>query len=117
MYVRLVLAWAIASCSTCALADLSNKELIKACDDRTIVVGRENGKLVKAGETVSGFCAGYVQATLEALKSSASCKPQGEDAPFLLSVYTQYMKDKKVPESAGASQTLTQAIRRIAQCK
>lgn len=117
MYLRLVLALAIASYSTCTLADLSNKELIKACDEKTTVFGRENGKLVKAGEKVSGFCAGYVQATLEALKSSASCNPQGEDAPFLLSVYTQYMKDKEVPESASASNTLTQAIRRIAQCK
>jgi hypothetical protein len=117
MYLRLVWALAIASYSSYALADLSNKELIKACDEKTIVVGRENGKLVKAGEKVSGFCAGYVQATLEALKSTAPCKPQGEDAPFLLSVYAQYMKDKEVPESAGASQTLTQAIRRIAQCK
>jgi hypothetical protein len=117
MYVRLALILAVLAQSPCATADPSNKDLMKACAKKTIVMGREDGKLVKAGERVDGFCAGYLQATLNALTNTATCKPQGDDADFLLSIYTQYMKDKTIPESANASKTLTQAFRRIAQCK
>ncbi len=99
-------------------SDITNKELVTACSKKTTVYGLDDNKaLVKAGEKLDGFCAGYLQATLNALTNTATCKPQGDDTDFLLSTYNQYMKDKGIPESANASKTLTQAFRRIAQCK
>ena len=99
-------------------SDITNKELVATCSEKTIVYGRDdNKKLVKAGEKLDGFCAGYLQATFSSLMNSSSCKEKESDLAYLLSVYQQYIKDKKVPESTSASATLMQAFRRVAECK
>ncbi len=102
---------------TASAAELSNEELRKSCGEKTIVMGRDEDKrLVRAGETLGGFCSGYLLASFGAYGSNPECK-KDVSPEFLLSVYEQYIKDKKVPNSASASNTLRQAFQRIASCK
>lgn len=49
--------------------------------------------------------------------NSAACKVNDDDSSFLLSVYEQYLKDKKISGSESASKTLMQAFRRALECK
>ena len=101
-------------------SDISNKELMKACSEKTIVYGRnDDKKIVRAGERMDGFCSGYLQATFSALINLAPCEANDTNTnpEFLFSVYQQYMKDMKISENESASKTLTQAFRRVAECK
>lgn len=98
--------------------ELTNDELQKSCAETTIVMGRDEAKeLVRAGEKLDGFCSGYLQATFSAFASNAKCKAEDTSPDFLLSVYEQYVKDKKIAASANASNTLMQAFRRVPNCK
>jgi hypothetical protein len=98
--------------------DITNKELIKSCSEKTEVWGRDSdGKLVPAGETIDGFCSGYLQATFNVLINSPSCKKGEYNPEFIFSVYRQYIKDKKVSDNVSATSTLMQAIRRVLECK
>jgi hypothetical protein len=97
--------------------DVINRDLIQACSQKTVVMGRdENKKLVRAGEKLDGFCTGYLQATFDSIEKPSSCRERGLTPEFLLSVYEQYMKDKNVPEEESASRTLILAFQRIAGC-
>lgn len=99
-------------------ADISNKELQEACANKTIVMGRDADKtLVRAGEKMDGFCSGYLQASFSAYANGAACQAKEVDPGFLLSVYEQFIKDKKIPGSESASKTLMQAFRRAPECK
>ncbi len=109
---------AIIMLSQAHASDITNKDLVVACSEKTIVYGRDdNNKLVKAGEKLDRFCAGYLQATFTSPINFSSCKAKESDPAYLLSVYQQYIQDKKVPESNSASATLMQAFRRVAECK
>jgi hypothetical protein len=109
---------AVCAPSHAQAADISNKELQEACAKKTIVLGHDLDKtLVRAGEKLDGFCSGYLQASFNAYANSAACQAKDVDPNFLLSVYQQYLKDKKVPGSASASKTLMQAFRRAPECK
>lgn len=103
--------------SPCVAAEVSNKQLLEDCGKKTIVIGRDGSELVPAGEELSGYCSGYLQASFSALKNEANCSAQERDSSFLLSVYMQYLEDKNTHESVNASKTLSQAFRRILECK
>jgi len=97
--------------------DITNKELQDRCADKTIVMGRdEKGGLVKAGEKIDGYCAGYLQASFSAFTRTTKCKNKDQSSIFLLSVYDQYRKDKEIPDTAIASETLFKAFKRIPGC-
>lgn len=117
MRIFVAMLFAALFSSPCSSADISNKELIVACSGKTIVYGREKGGMVRAGEKLNGFCSGYLQATVNAFENSNRCSVPDSDPGFILSIYTQYMKDRKVPEGDSASRTITGALRRVAECK
>jgi hypothetical protein len=96
---------------------VSNDNLIKSCEKKTIVFNKQGERV---GEKVDGFCAGYLQATFHALLNSkgADCKVSEDKEPeYLLSVYQTYLKEKKLSLSESASRSLSQAFRRAFDCK
>jgi hypothetical protein len=108
----------ILASSQVVASDFTNKDLMDACSKKTIVYGRDDDKkIVRAGEKIDGFCSGYLQATFSALANLDSCKAKETNPDYLLSIYQQYIKDKKVSENESASKTLIQAFRRVAECK
>lgn len=117
MISRMALVFMLIAPSTCIAADIPNKDLLADCSKKTTVFGRDADKLVPVGESISGFCSGYLQATLSAITNDGTCEAPGDDPVFLLSVYTQFIKEINITESASASQTLTHAFKRIVQCK
>jgi hypothetical protein len=113
-----VVVFAVGTASQAQAADLSNKELQEVCSKKTIVIGRDTDKtLVRAGEKMDGFCSGYLQASFSAYANNAGCQAKVDAPDFLLSVYGQYIKDKKLSGSESASKTLMQAFRRAPECK
>lgn len=114
MYIRVIFLFSALAIPALSHAyNISNQELIDKCSEPTTVYGRENGELVKAGEMLGGYCAGFLQASLYALSDFQSCTPQSDDPTFLLSVYRHYLTDKEVANSAGAAATLAKAFQRI----
>ncbi|MFA5941820.1 MAG: hypothetical protein WC809_20925 [Sinimarinibacterium sp.] len=116
--MQLVVFLALYASTETRAANVTNAELLKACGEKTVVMGRdEDKKLVRAGEKINGFCSGYIQATFSGFTATANCKSEDASPEFLLSVYEQYVKDKAVPGSATAYSTLMQAFRRVPDCE
>lgn len=117
MHIKPLFMIAFIASSSALASDISNKDLMDACSKKTVVFGRDDTKaIVRAGEMIDGFCSGYLQASLSALADANACQVGSASPEFLLSVYQQYLKDKKVPETESASKTLARAFRRI-ECK
>ena len=101
-------------------ADLTNDELQKICAQKTMVYNQQGNKV---GEKLrDGFCSGYLQATFHALRNNAkmicgSNSREDQSAEYLFSVYETYIRDKKLPPSEGASNTLLEAYRQAFDCK
>ena len=96
---------------------LTNGELEKTCAQRTIVTGYdENKKISQIGESIDGFCAGFIRASFEAFSTSQKCDAAGENPDFLLSVYSLYLKKHKPSDASSAYETLRIAFSRIPDC-
>jgi hypothetical protein len=99
-------------------ADLSNDDLINACNQKTIVY---NKKAERIGEDFNAFCAGYLQATLYALINTAMTKCtssliNNQTPESLLSIYLTFRKDTAAASSATASTTVLAAYQRAFDC-
>lgn len=117
MNIRSLVVFIVLAMPSVSHAEISNNDLTKSCSDKTTVYGREDGELVKAGEKLAGYCAGFLQASLYALTNSGSCKPQSDNPDFLLSVYREYLDQEEPDMSENASATLAKAFRRIVRCE
>jgi hypothetical protein len=117
--IRILILLMLVGYSTSAFgADLSNDELVKACDRKTIVYNRKGERI---GDHIDAFCAGYLQATLYALVNTTKTKCTSslindQTAESLLSIYLTYRKDTAVTGSAAASTTVLAAYQRAFDC-
>ena len=96
---------------------VTNDALEHACSQRTIVTGWDEGKkLTTIGDSIDGFCAGFIRATIESFSPNRKCSVAGENLDFLLSVYSHYLKTNTIPSEASALSTLRIAFARIPDC-
>jgi hypothetical protein len=105
--------------SSVQASPLSNEDMNKSCEQKTIVLNKQGEKV---GEKLGGFCSGYLQATAHALLNTpgVSCKivdPEKQQSEYLFSVYQTFVKDKKALPTESSSKTLLQALRRAFDCK
>lgn len=90
--------------------------LLTQCADKTIVVNKDAQKV---GERLGGYCNAYLQATLDAIRNSATklCDNNEDRSPeYLLSVFQTYLADVKVDKTSDASKALVAAYRRAFSC-
>ena len=98
-----------------AFASVSVGDLNKSCSEKMLVYSRAGGIV---GEKVDSYCAGYLQATAEALQRRTTCANEIDNDPnFLRSVFQKYMTEKKVKSTDNAAATLATAFQRAFDCK
>jgi hypothetical protein len=100
-------------------ADLSNGDLTKACQQKTMVYSQKGEPVA---ETIDSFCSGYLRGSLYTLLNISNIKcasslvndqtPEG-----LLSIYLTYQKDKNIAASVAAAPTLLSAYERAFGCE
>jgi len=101
---------------------LSIENLQSRCSKKTLVYGRDsNGKVVKTGETVDDYCAGYLEGTLSAMQHAKLACPENSsdkqiDTGFLISVIDTYVKDAGLSH-ADAGQVIGEAYQRAFPCR
>lgn len=80
--------------------------VIKDCEQKTIVMGRaEDGKIVKVGEHISGYCQGILEGMFAVLLRAGSIctKDKSVSADFLLSTILTYRAEAKSKDDDAAS--------------
>jgi hypothetical protein len=80
--------------------------VMKDCQQKTIVMGRvEDGKMVKVGERISGYCQGILEGTFAVLvRTGTICaKDKVVTADFLLSAILTYQTETKSKDNDAAS--------------
>jgi hypothetical protein len=80
--------------------------VMKDCQQKTIVMGRaEDGKMVKVGERISGYCQGILEGTFAVLvRNGTICvKDKVVSADFLLSAILTYQTETKSKDNDAAS--------------
>lgn len=115
--LALTLILAVGSIPQAFAADLSNDDLDKACERKTLSY---NSKGERVGEKLDSYCSGYLQAILHALRNTpkVKCVSTTDESPeYLLSVYLTYRKEKSSTGSGSASATLLAAYRRAFACE
>ena len=87
--------------------------LQERCADKTKVHFIDEGKLIKKGERIGGYCAGFLEGVLTALEHEKLVCPKWEkdriDTDFLLSVVEFYAKEKS-QKGVKASVVVAQAF-------
>lgn len=98
-------------------SQVTNGDLQNACAQRTIVTGYdENRKITQIGESIDGFCFGFIRASFESISTNQKCSSAGDNTEFLLSVYMHFLKDRKPDADSSAYKTLRDAFARIPDC-
>jgi hypothetical protein len=80
--------------------------VLKDCQQKTIVMGRaEDGKIVKVGERISGYCQGILEGMFAVLlRTGTICaKDKAVTADFLLSAILTYQTETKSNDNDAAS--------------
>jgi hypothetical protein len=80
--------------------------VMKDCQQKTIVYGRaEDGKMVKVGERISGYCQGILEGTFAVLvRTGTICaKDKVLTADFLLSTILTYQTETKSRDNDAVS--------------
>jgi hypothetical protein len=100
----------VASLSTFALCAHAQAfpldAVMKDCQQKTIVMERaEDGKMVKVGERISGYCQGILEGTFAVLvRTGTICaKDKVVTADFLLSTILTYQTETKSKDNDAAS--------------
>ncbi len=99
-----------------AYSDVSTKELLKSCDEKTIVMGRVDGHLEQVGEKLDGYCRGYIEGHLSAQKEKVCLEP-GSDTHFLVSLLNKYVEDNPKAKEQDAGDSLSKALLRAYKCE
>lgn len=78
----------------------------------------ENGKLIKAGEDIDGYCKGFLEGVLAAMVHARTVcvKDKSTSPSFLLSVVSTYRAETK-SEDNNAAETLEAAFKRAFSCQ
>jgi hypothetical protein len=124
MFTRLatvILVFTIAIPSAALSQPITIESLQKRCSEKTLVYGRDaKGGMIKTGETLDGYCVGYLEGALAAMQHAQLICPdfsKGQiDAGFLLSVIDTYVKDAGLSQ-IDAGQAIDEAYRRAFPCK
>jgi hypothetical protein len=99
-----------------AAAQVTTAELLKTCEQNTTVFGRVNGELKKVGERLDGYCRGYLDGHISALKGKV-CLEVGSDAHFVVSLLKKYVDDDPKSKTLDAGAALSDALLRAYKCK
>jgi len=102
--------------SKSAYSDVSTSELLKACDEKARVVREVDGKVQVVGEELSGYCKGYIEGRLSALKGKV-CLEDEKDIYFVVSVLRKYVEDEPQTKELEAGESLSKAVLRAYKCK
>ena len=102
--------------SKSAYSDVSTSELLKACDENTRVLREIDGKLQTVGYSLSGYCKGYIEGHLSALKGKV-CLEDGKDIHFVVSVLKKYVEVEPQTKELEAGESLSKAVLRAFKCK
>lgn len=109
-----------------AQADVSGRQLVDKCKEKTPVMQRVDGKLTVVGERLDGYCEGYLLGVYGALvQSGIICAPSNEvTGDYLKSVFDHYFKTLPRDKAEGylktvspASEMLKTAYSRAFPCK
>jgi hypothetical protein len=104
--------------ATPAEAQVSLDALLKDCEKKTIVMGRdEKGGIVQVGENISGYCRGVLEGMFAVLvRAKAICVKERNASPdFLLSALLTYRKQTKSLDNDAAS-VVEAALKRAFSC-
>ena len=104
--------------SKSAYSDVSTSELLKACDEKNRIVLKVDGKMRVVGEKFSGYCRGYIEGHLSALKGKVCLEPEdAKDIYFVVSVLRKYVEDEPQTKELEAGESLSKAVLRAYKCK
>ena len=102
----LALVALLSTVALCAHAQaLPLDAVMKDCQQKTIVMGRaEDGKMVKVGERISGYCQGILEGAFAVLlRAGTICaKDKAVSADFLLSAILTYQTETKSKDNDAA---------------
>lgn len=117
-FLRAIAVLAIFAISSNAhSSQVTNADLQKACAQRTIVTGYdENKKITQIGESIDGFCSGFIRASFESISTNQKCSSAGDNPEFLLSVYLHFLKERSLDANSSAYKALRDAFSRIPDC-
>ncbi|HUL05703.1 MAG TPA: hypothetical protein VLV76_05175, partial [Candidatus Acidoferrum sp.] len=105
--------------SSNAEAQISLSDVLKKCEQKTIVYGRdENGALVKVGEAMDGYCQGVLEGIFAILvRARKICVKDGQHASsdFLLSTVLTYRAEAKTQDDDAAG-AIEAAFKRAFSC-
>ena len=101
--------------SVSSFADVTTDELLKECEDKTIVMEELDGKLQAIGEKLGGFCTGYLAGFISASDGKICVKDKDPD--FILSVLKTYIKNTNPKLSQPAGKTVSSVLGKIYKCK
>lgn len=97
-----------------AFADVTTEELIKKCEDKTIVMEKVDGEMQAVGEKLGGFCSGYFTGFISA--SSKTICVKDDDPNFILSVLKKHIKNTRTKMKQPAGETIGLALSKIYKC-
>ena len=109
-----ILAIIIVLCAWAPICNaLTTEDLLRACGNETIVF---NKKGEQVGQTIDGYCSGYLIGSLEslALVDPNICLNDKITPEYLLSVLKIYIKDKGSEDNA--QETIRKAFSRAFSC-
>ncbi len=95
--------------------------LLENCADKTVVYMMDDasGELIKKGEKIDWYCAGFLEGVLAALEHEKLVCPDWEkdriSTDFLLSVLNHYAEEKS-SKGVNASIVVTKAFKRAFPC-
>jgi hypothetical protein len=101
-----------------ANAEASIESVLKACKEKTIVYGRdEKGGLVKVGETIDGYCRGFLEGVLASLDHAQTIcvKDKNTSPDFLLSTVLTYRAEAKSQDNDAVT-VIESAFKRAFNC-
>lgn len=78
-------------CFQNSYADITGAELLKECDQSSLVMERVDGDAKIVGEELNSYCKGYIEGYLAALQGKVCLK--GRDTHFVLSVLSPLRLD------------------------
>ena len=108
----------LSALTTTAEAQISLDAVLKDCEKRTIVMGRdEKGGIVKVGERISGYCQGILEGAFAILvRTRTICVKEKNTSPeFLLSSVLTYRAETKSRDDDAAT-VLEAAFKRAFSC-
>jgi hypothetical protein len=92
--LTILAAFSISTC--CAEAQtVSLDAVLKDCEQRTIVMGRaEDGKMVRVGERIGGFCKGILEGMIAVLVRTGTICVKDKDFLRIFAIHRSDLSDR-----------------------